>query len=217
MKIQKPDIPEFLQQTADFKPMFAEMRLNETDIDNRRLINIVSEAEEWGGCNFHRVIFENCRILNADMRKSVFMDVIFKNCDFSNCNFSGAYLKAVEILGCKCLGVDFSESSIREALIADSNFTYADFDDTFFNSVFLKNSDFSSSAFTHCKLKNLALENSVFDSVSFFKTALRGIDFSKSHLGRLNVSDDYKELSGIIVNTAQAAGIAGLLGVVVCD
>ena len=89
------------------------------------------------------------------------------------------------------------------------------FDESSLSDVLLTSSDMSHADISRCKLKNLKMDDSRFVNTSFFKTSLNKIDFTESHIVAINVSNQYTELRGMIVNTFQAADLTALLGVII--
>ena len=67
------------------------------------------------------------------------------------------------------------------------------------------------------RFKKTICSRTDFTGVDFFKTLLRGMDLSDCTIDNIMVSDQYTELAGVKVNLFQAAELAKLMGLRLCD
>ncbi|MEA1883559.1 MAG: pentapeptide repeat-containing protein, partial [Thermotogota bacterium] len=66
-----------------------------------------------------------------------------------------------------------------------------------------------------CTLKNFLPNQTNFQGAEFLHTSLKGIDFTTCRIDGIRVSNKYQELTGMIVNTYQAAELSKLMGIIV--
>jgi uncharacterized protein YjbI with pentapeptide repeats len=100
-------------------------------------------------------------------------------------------------------------------LFSDTNFSFSNFEHTKLQKILLTDSNFSSACLAECFLKEIELKNMNLNTCDFFKTSLKGIDFRDSRIEGIQISDTFKELQGVIVDTYQAAELARFLGVLI--
>ena len=78
-----------------------------------------------------------------------------------------------------------------------------------------KQVDLSEAFLAQCRHKGLVFRECTLMGTSFFGTLLYGLDFTRSRMEGIVVSDTGKELRGAIVNVSQAADLARVLGLVI--
>lgn len=215
MKIQKPKIPKGLPEIFDMIELLQEARENETEIEEIHIKSSYLVGEDMKGLRFSNVLFENVRLMECDLQKCSFIDVVFKNCDLSNCDMSQGYFNRCEFITDKAIGLKLTKTIMKDVAIIESNLEYANLTGISMNAAELINSNFGSASITECKLKNITCDQAEFINTNFFKTPLKGIDFTKSTLIGIIVSNEGTELKGAIVDLYQAAEIAKLLGIVI--
>ena len=215
MKKKTPNLPEVLEEAGDFSILLSEAKREETDILRTRIENVSLQNADLSRVSFRETIFENCRFLNCSFQKGSFIDVRFCRCDFSGGNFEDGYFCRCELQCCKWMGAGLQNCGIQDVSICGSNLKYSRFGHSVLNSVHIAESDFSEADFSECRLKDFYPEGVRFQKAAFFKTSLRGIDFTSNQIDGIVVSDGFAELRGAVVNLYQAAGLAGLLGVII--
>jgi uncharacterized protein YjbI with pentapeptide repeats len=177
--------------------------------------NIHMTGEELSHMRFFSVIFENCSFQNCDFQRGEFSDVMFSSCDFSNSVFSDSYLNRIEFHNCKGMGAVFSGSTFLHISISGSNFNYANFDASKLEHMRIVESQLKGSFFTQCHMKDVIWNQVDLEKASMFKTSLRGADFTTSKISGLILSDDAKEINGVVVDLYQAAELSRYLGIVI--
>ncbi|PXV91751.1 uncharacterized protein YjbI with pentapeptide repeats [Lachnotalea glycerini] len=215
MKVQKPKLLQELPEVCDLQDLLQDARQNETEIEEMHIKGEYLVGEDITGVRFSNILFENVRLTDCIFQKCTFIDVLFKNCDLSNCDMSQSYFNRCEFVTDKALGAKFSKSIMKDVSIAESNFEYVNMTDVSIQVAELANSNFNNASLAECKLKNLMCDKVDFVNANFFHTPLKGLDFTKSTITGIVVSDTMSELKGVIIDLYQAAELARMLGVVI--
>lgn len=116
---------------------------------------------------------------------------------------------------CKAQGADFYGSSLNHVSFTDCQMANAGFDAVRMSYVRAENTDFAEASFSKCRIGYVEWKNVSFEKADFYKTVLRGIDFSASNIRGITISEEKRELEGIIVDTFQAVELAKQMGIVV--
>lgn len=215
MKIQKPKLSLQLTEINDFMELLGEAKHNETEIEEMHIKGVYCIGEDVSEMRFSNVLFENCRFNDCNFKKSTFVDVVFRNCDFSNCDMNQGYFNRCEFRMVKALGAKLVETILKDVTVYESNFSYVNLDKAKLEVVDMNESNMESANLTECKIKSMECEKVKFISTNFFKTPLKGIDFTKSTITNMAVSQEGTELRGAIVDLYQAAELAKLFGVII--
>lgn len=167
------------------------------------------------GCKieFDSVGFVRCRFTDCDFTGASFCNAVFDKCDFSNCSFADSYWKNTDVKGCKGDGSRFTNSTFKWVKLCDSQFRYANFGSAFWEFCQITECSLRESFLSEVKFKKTTCVKTDFTSVDFFKTPLKGMDLSDCVIDNIMVSDQYTELAGLKVNLFQAAELAKLMGV----
>jgi uncharacterized protein YjbI with pentapeptide repeats len=215
VKVQKPKLLRELVEVCDILEVLQQASLEETEIEELHIKGSCFVLEDVSGIRFSNILFENVRFNECSFRKCTFIDVRFLNCDLSNCDFGESYFNRCEFLTDKVLGAKFPLSIMKDVTIAESNFEFVDFNGVNINVAEFRDSNFRNASLTECKLKNLMCDKVEFIQTNFFRTALKGMDFTKSTITGIIVSDTGAELKGAKVDLYQAAELAKLFGVII--
>ena len=97
----------------------------------------------------------------------------------------------------------------------DSVFSYANFSGTSWESAVLNGCDLQESYLEECRLKKTELNRVKLNRANLFGTALRGLDLRSCEIEGILISDEKKELAGVVVDLYQAAELARLMGLVI--
>ena len=112
-------------------------------------------------------------------------------------------------------GTVLTESRLKQVTVERSLLSFANFDGAKGQGMRIQSSRLDGASLTQCELKTVSLEEVDFTGANFFHTPLEGLDFTSSTLEGIQVSSGLLELRGAIVTAYQAAGLAGLMGLVV--
>ncbi len=180
--------------------IFHNAELNDEDLSERRFENVIFQD-----CSFENVVFSDCSFINVSFTNSVFTDCYFTNTRLIRC----------EIVQSKFNTTDFSKSRFMNITIDKSNLRYANFTSSQLENFEIVESNLSEPFFAECILKNFFPVKTCFKRADFFHTPLKEVDFTSCEIEEFCVSDNLKELQGIIVNPYQAADLSRLFGIIV--
>ena len=216
LKIKRPLILDNISViNENFMTLVENARLEDDETENVCVDGIVLSKEDISSLSFNQVKFKNCEFVDCDFEKASFVNVIFEKCDFSNSNFENSYFSCCEIISSKWIGARFVNSSIKDFTVNESNFNFAILDKANLRHIRFSNTTLNNANITESALKDVELEDVELVNANFFKTSLKGIDFTKSQIGGISMSNNFAELKGAIVNPFQASELAKLLGVII--
>ncbi len=215
--IKKPRLESHMYEPPDLLSLLKAHQKSDEDIYHVHIKNACLEDQFFSGLEFNGVLFENCTFTNVAIKNASFDNTLFNACDFTKCNFSDSWFTRCEFKTVKNAGADFRNSKLFDVTIDDSHFRYSNFSASGFNTCAILNSDMSDTFFAECIFKSVVLDTSKFIRTDFFKTPLKTLDFSTCVLESICISDEYKELKGVIVNTFQATELAKFLGIIIKD
>ena len=204
-----PEYPEELEYAL------WEAKEEERDLEDMKIRGLVLSGMDLRKVGFHRVSFENCRLLNCNFDHGAFRKVRFKNCDLSNSDFGWSYLKECVWEDVKAVGIKAQNAKFTHVTMQGCNLRYANLGESRYENWTLQECDFTDSFLTNCQLKDVVLRDNRFIRTSFIRTSLKGLDFTSGELMEAQVSEDGRELAGAKVDIYQAAEFARLLGLVV--
>jgi uncharacterized protein YjbI with pentapeptide repeats len=214
---KKPQLDDNLDEPKDLLRLLEEHQDTGDDIYHLRIKDAVLENHFFSSLEFNGVLFEHCMFTSVALKHSTFDNVLFRDCDFTNCNFSDSWFTCCEFTTVKNIGADFRNSKLFDMTIDNSNFRYSNFSASGINTCAILGSDMSDTFFAECVFKSVVLDASKFIRTDFFKTPLKSLDFSTCDLQAICISDEYKELKGVVVNTFQAVDLSRFLGIVIKD
>lgn len=215
MKQIEPWMPEQLETIEEDPAYLRKARDLEVRVEEKRFRKVNAEEEDFSILCFSKVRFENCSFSSCSFRKCEFTDVIFQSCNFSNCIFTDTYFNRCQILTSKGMGANFSDSSILNVTIRDSSLNYVNLDASKLEKVKIETTEFNNANISQCRCKTVAWDRVQLNNTSFFKTSLCGMDFTTSTINGIILSDECKELKGVVVDLYQAAELAKRLGIII--
>ena len=90
---------------------------------------------------------------------------------------------------------------------------YVNFTSGVWEHISVKGCDFTESALSEMWLKKVILEKTDLTGAELFRTSLTGMDLTSCTLDRIVLSETCRELKGALINAAQAAVVARILGI----
>lgn len=210
-----PALPARLEAAERGEELVLMARAREEPLTGWQFSGLCLAGEALREMRFERCLFTGCRFTGAELAGTSFVDVQFKNCDLSAVRAPGIYLCRCRLEGVKALAAQLPDCRLAHVRLQNCIFAGANLTGASLEKVLLADCDFTGASLSECRHKGLALQTSRFVKTSFFKTPLAGLDFTSSQLEGAVVSDTGAELRGAVVNTAQAADLARVLGVVV--
>jgi len=165
--------------------------------------------------SFNRVILLDSSFRGCNFSRVSFTDGVVWNSDLSNGMFTDSFWAASSLCESKGIGADFTGSRMRNVRFAGCNLQYGNFTKCRLAGVLIGKSDFSEAMFSETELGGAALDEVKLNRATFVKTPLGGINLTRCAIDNLRFSDHAPELRRAIVNPAQAAELAKLLGVVI--
>ena len=219
--LKKTPLAPIFAEEADFmlgdEAFLRSCQEEEERIQTRMFAGLTCEGEDFSCMRFSGVKFRNCRFWNCTFPRGQFTDVLFENCDLSGCDFDESYLERVLFHSCKGVGAKLTGMVVKHLSLEECNFDDANFDSSRLEHVQILRTRLNNSSLTACRCRQILWGGASLKNASFFKTSLRGMDFSDSEIGGITVSDDNKELSGVIVDLYQAAELAKKMGIIIKD
>lgn len=210
VKIRAVCLPESLNVIDD--PTFL---ANDENIRNAQFCEIKTNDADISFSDFKNILFNRCTFSKCSFERGSFENVIFRNCSFLNCSFSSCIFSKCLIEQSQFKGSSFANASLSDFCIKGSSMRYANFTSCDFHRCEISLSDMSESYFDQSNLENFHVNESQFIRTEFFQTPLKGIDFSDSCIDGICVSEECKELFGVIVNPLQACELSRLLGLII--
>lgn len=136
--------------------------------------------------------------------------VVFDACDMANAAWEMARLDKVTLNDCRLIGLGLSRSSIKECVFQACEASLADF-----RAITCKKSRFircklQGADFQHADLRHVVFENCDLRGAQMFSAKLEGADLRGSEIENLQIGIEH--LRGAIVDPAQAAYLAGYMG-----
>jgi uncharacterized protein YjbI with pentapeptide repeats len=177
----------------------------------------------FSGFNFTRLatkhtvlemsLFRKCVLQESILNKLRIYDCVFAKSDLSNALWNAAALQRVELDECKIIGLQLNEAIIQDLRVHGcigqySQWRFSDmkkvtFIDTDFTEADFQGSTIVNSSFTNCKL----------DRTDFTDAKLSNMDIRGSSIENIRIKFD--QLTGIIIDPAQAIYLMTLLGVTI--
>lgn len=172
---------------------------------------LIAQAAEYPA--FSRLRMEGVQLTATQLTAPKLTDVHLSGCDLANAAWPRAIVHRTEFAGCRLVGFQALESHfqnvvLRDCLAALARWRFASFKQVRFETCDLSGADFqgadlSGVVFARCNLTNVEMSGAT----------LVGTDFRGSDLTDLRVGT--AEVPGAIVDHAQAAYMASLLGLVI--
>lgn len=208
-----------LVQALPATALEAAVRTARDEDEEEGVTNLVISGElvdcNFTGMSFERMCFVNCSFRDCRFTKSSWIDTLFWSSDFSNCNFENSFWSATCCARTKGVGANFTAGRLSNCRFSNCNMQYANFAKCRLSKIVIDESDFMESAFPEAHLMDFSPSKSRFSRSNFFRTPLKGVNWTTCEIEALGLSESAGELRQTIVNTAQAAELARLLGVIV--
>lgn len=219
-KTKEPLAPIFAEE-ADYiledEGFLKNCQKEDEPVRTKKFTGITCEGEDFSYMRFSGVKFRNCRFWDCSFSHGEFTDVLFESCDLSGCDLGDGYMERVVFHSCKGVGAKLAGMVLKHLSLEECNFDDANFDSSRLELVRFFKTRLYNSSLTACRCRQVSWSEAGLKNASFFKTSLRGMDLSDSEITGIVVSDDNKELSGVIVDLFQAAELAKKMGVVIRD
>ena len=157
--------------------------------------------------------FQSCRLRNCDFTGAAFYGCTFTGCLLENCRLSATYWKDCRLSGCKWDGADLRRSRWKDSVLEETLLRYVNFSGGVWERISVKECDFTESTLSEMRLKKAAMEKTDLTGAELFRTSLAGMDLTACTLDRIVLSETCRELKGAVINAAQAAVVARILGI----
>ncbi len=202
------DLPRNLDEadpTGLFDPPDAD--LNEVHVRALRL----PDAASFRSIQLEASILQTVGLPGATVRTAQWKDVRFAECDLSNMHLRMLTAVRVEFIGCRMTGLRAGDSDFQDVLFSGGDQRYAQFrmskfKNCEFDSCDLEDADFYAADLSGCVFRRCNLRNVEMNGAKLIGTDLRGSNIDGLRLGPADIS-------GAIVDAAQALSLAPLLGI----
>lgn len=208
-------LQEPLEKVEDFAAVAAQAVEEESGLEGILVEHVTITGREFTGLEIHNSRFRSCRIQSCDFSWASFSDVILEDCDWSGSGLNGSFWSRCCWIDSKGVGTDLHGSFFQHTGFYGCGFSYANLSGSTLKQVDLEKTDLTGAFFSQCRWKELSFSDCRLSGTSFFQTAMGGLDLTSCHLEELVLSDEGKELKGVIVDYMQAAELARRLGVVI--
>lgn len=172
-----------------------------------------AEGLDGSGLDFRDCRFQSCRLRNCDFTGAAFYGCTFTGCLLENCRLSATYWKDCRLSGCKWDGADLRRSRWKDSVLEETLLRYVNFSGGVWERISVKECDFTESTLSEMRLKKAAMEKTDLTGAELFRTSLAGMDLTACTLDRIVLSETCRELKGAVINAAQAAVVARILGI----
>lgn len=217
--LRQPEIKEDTLQVVHDQEMFLTIletaAYQESSIEGYFVRGLTLTEIDCHGFSFRNMKFVNCRFSACLFEKASFRNIVFDNCDLSNCNFSDSYWDCCTLQEIKGPGTIWKNSSLHHLKYQRCQVRYANFTRALLEAVQFQQCSLQEASISSCKLKQCQWDECDLTRADFFRTLLKNIDFSTCQIDGILLSDDYKELQGMVVNGFQAMELAKLLGLII--
>lgn len=156
-------------------------------------------------CSLSKVRFARARIQRLDLDK-----VKADDCDFANAVFPKARLDRVVMKESRLVGVDLSGALVKTSTFEACDAGYGDFRSTTFRKCRFRNCNFRGADFQGADLRAAVFEECDLREAQLSFAKLDGTDFRGSRIEGVRIG--MESLRGAVVDPAQAAYLAGLMG-----
>lgn len=211
MKIDKPKIPEQLEQQLDIATL---IEVEEERFISRGMVsswNVVELPESK--VSFDQVHFKDVSFEGVCFDQVEFIDCKFERCDLSNVDFGDSVFHRVEFHHSKLVGVQCTESRFGHTVINNCVANYTVFSFSKMKRVKFQQTALNKADFFNCTFDKVLFNDCQLDGANFTDTSLADVDLSTCTYEQVTVSVD--KLSGCTVSTEQALGFAKSLGLIV--
>ena len=169
-----------------------------------------AEGLDGSGLDFRDCRFQSCHLRNCDFTGAAFYGCTFTGCLLENCRLSATYWKDCR---CKWDGADLRRSRWKDSVLEETLLRYVNFSGGVWERISVKGCDFTESTLSEMRLKKAAMEKTDLTGAELFRTSLAGMDLTACTLDRIVLSETCRELKGAVINAAQAAVVARILGI----
>ena len=168
---------------------------------------------DGSGLDLRDCRFQSCRFRDCDFSGAAFYSCVFTDCLMENCRLPATYWKDSRTSGWKWDGADLRRSRWKDSTLEEMLLRYVNFTSGVWEHISVKGCDFTESALSEMRLKKVILEKTDLTGAELFRTSLTGMDLTSCTLDRIVLSETCRELKGAVINAAQAAVVARILGI----
>lgn len=208
-RLQTPRLPPRLTLSSGEETLlhdfdeFSTLLLERADFTDREAAHITftgvnCKQGRWGGSRLHGV---RCT------------DTRFERCDLANATWEQVVAHRVEWIACQLVGWNALEAHLQNVRFQECNGQFAGFRFATCKAVRFEQCDLRHADFQRADLSGVIFYKCNLTGAQLSGATLKGTDFRGSTIDEMRVG--ISELPGAIVDRAQAAYIAGLLGVVI--
>ena len=168
---------------------------------------------DGSGLDFRDCRFQSCQFRDCDFSAAAFYGCTFTDCLLEGCRLSATYWRNCRLSGCKWDGADLRRSRWKDSTLEETLLRYVNFTNGVWDCTSIKDCDFIESFLTEMRLKKVTLSQVDLTGAELFRTSLSGMDLTTCTLDRIVLSETCRELKGALINAAQAAVVARILGI----
>jgi uncharacterized protein YjbI with pentapeptide repeats len=156
-------------------------------------------------CHFQGVYFGRAEWPAVDMS-----DTRLAECDLANASWHKGILDRVEIIGCRLLGLKANEARLWNVVFRECNGSLAQFRFSAFKAVRFESCNLNGADFQDADLRGVVFRDCDLREARMSGAKLEDADLRGSNLEGIRMG--IESLNGAIVEPAQAAYLAGLMG-----
>lgn len=202
-----------LSNTAELAPRAIESLQDHETYADMIVEGIDLSSSRASGVRLECALLSYVKLAESKLANVRIVDSRFEHCDLANADWRGAVFERVEFVECRGIGLKAADTRMRDVLFADCNLSLVQFPMAATRSI----------VFEHCLLRGADLFGSNLEGARVMgcdlrdaeltNSKLRGADFRGSQIEAMRV--EAKDVYGLVVDFAQAAQLAHLLGLVV--
>lgn len=172
---------------------------------------LIAQAAEYPA--FVRLRMEGVQLTATQLTAPKLTDVYLSGCDLANAGWPRAIVHRTEFVGCRLVGFQALESHFQDVLFRECLGPLARWRFATFKAVRFEQCDLSGADFQGADLSGVVFSRCNLTNVEMSGATLVGADLRGSDITDLRVGT--AEVPGAIVDHAQAAYMASLLGLVI--
>ncbi len=171
----------------------------------------ISESASFRSMRLEASILQTVGMPGVSVRSALWKDVRFAECDLANVQVRALSAVRVEFIGCRMTGLRAGDSEFQDVLFSGGDQRYSQFRMSKFKNCEFDACDFEDADFYAADLSGCVFRRCNLRNVELSRSKLVGTDVRGSNIDGLRVT--VEDVAGLVVDTAQALGLAPLMGI----
>jgi uncharacterized protein YjbI with pentapeptide repeats len=207
-----PQAPQYEHPFPSEPTIITELEAG-THYVRQRWVNLAFDGQEAEDVSFEQLQLAGVRMQQARLPLLQAVDTRWETSDVAGGVFEKAYLRRVEFQGCRLLGTSLLNSDLEDVRFTRCMANMLRVWTSRCRSVRFEHCSLCDASFDGADLAGVVFENCDLTGADFRNANMKGTDLRGSTITRLQIGA--RELTGVIVDPAQAVQLIQLFGVVV--